>query len=114
MQHQRLPLQSLHQIYERLGQVKNISKGGLLFEYMADENYRNPVESELEIDIFISRDSFYLSKIPCKIIRDSQVVPNHSMITSIRMRQCGIQFKDLDLEAAHLLDALLHRCEPLH
>ena len=101
--------------YERLGKINNISRGGLAFEYIGDERHKNSIESELltEIDIFISRDNFYLSKIPCTIIYDSDTVPDHSIITSIPMRRCGVQFANLNLEAADLLDSCLTQCEPL-
>lgn len=104
--------------HEKLGQIKNISKGGLAFEYTPDENHKNSVESELsrKIDIFIFGDkifgdNFRLSTIPCKIIYDGDTVPDHSIITSIPMRRCGVQFGNLNPEAAGLLDSCLTRCE---
>ena len=80
---------------QKLGKIKNISKGGLSFEYIADQNDKSSVGSESlgEIDIFISRSGFFLRRIPCKIIHDGDVVPDHWIITSIPMRRCGIQFR---------------------
>ena len=99
---------------EKLGQIKNISKGGLSFEYIADQNDKSSVGSESpgEIDIIMSRDGFYLRKIPCRIVHDGHIEPDHWIITSIPMKRCGIQFGNLNLVAADFLESCLTRCEP--
>ena len=104
----------LRPTFQKLGKIKNISKGGLSFEYIVDENHQNSVEDELltEIDVFSSREMFYIPRIPCKIINDGDVVPDNSIITSVPMRRCGIQFVSLNPEAVNLLDSCLTRCEP--
>ncbi len=98
---------------EKLGQIKNISKGGLAFEYISDQNHQTTLDCESigEIDIIISANGSSLCGIPCKIIHDGDVVPDHSIITSVQMRRCGIQFKDLKEQIAGLSDSWLTRCE---
>ena len=104
----------LRPTFQKLGKIKNISKGGLSFEYIVDKNCQNSVEGEslTEIDVFCSKEMFYIPRITCKIINDGDVVPDHSIITSVPMRRCGIQFVSLNPEAADLLDSCLTRCEP--
>jgi len=102
--------------YHKLGPIKNISKGGLLFEYIDHENPEKDIEKgfEREIDILISQDNFYLPKIPCKVKHNSEVIHNHSFITSIHMRRCGIQFEELTQHETDSLASLLSHFESLH
>lgn len=99
--------------YHKLGKIKNIGKGGLLFEYIDLENPEKDVEKgfEREIDIFNSQGNFYLPRIPCKFIHNSEVIHNHSFITSIHMRRCGIQFEELTQKDADSLVSFLAHYE---
>jgi len=68
--------------YGKIGQVVNISMGGLAFTYMADEE--RPSRS-FELDIFLAGGSFYLQEVPFGTISDFH---NDGMpLSSVKMRQ---------------------------
>ena len=83
----------------KLGQIKNISKGGLAFMYIKDEEQIN---QPTEVDIFLSGYGFVLKGIPCKKISDIHV-DNFVPFSTFEMRQLGIQFGEVSLQQlAHL------------
>jgi len=87
--------------FTNLGKVKDISEGGLAFEYILNET-QNPASTE--IDIFVSGNRFYLPRIPCKIIYDMEIVEEYE---SVERRRCGLQFGALTKEQAAKLDFFL-------
>ena len=100
---------------ETIGYAKDISKGGLLFEYpvlgwgpIDAEN-----KSKTELDIFIPGSDFRLSRIPCSLVHDKAIIPDTRFITSISMRRCGIMFNDISEGEERMLETLLEKCEPL-
>lgn len=83
----------------KLGQIKNISKGGLAFMYINDgEQIHEPTE----VDIFLSGYGFILKGIPCKRISDIHV-DNFVPFSTFEMRQLGVQFGEVSL---HMLTHL--------
>jgi hypothetical protein len=84
-----------------LGKVKDISRGGMALEYVLIETQYG---GSSEIDIFLSGDSFYLPRIPSKIIYDIKIVEK---FRSLETRRCGVQFGDLTEEQAANLDFFL-------
>jgi hypothetical protein len=78
-----------------LGQIIDISMGGMAFRYMGSENL--PDESHL--DIFLTENDLFLSKVPFKTVSDYEI-PNTVLCrtddpipSSCRMmRRSGLQF----------------------
>ena len=58
----------------------------------------------VDIDIFLSSHSFYLPRIPSKIIYDTKIVEKFQ---NVETRRCGVQFRDLTEEQAANLELLL-------
>ncbi len=87
--------------FSNLGKVKDISRGGMAYEYIFNETQNT---GDAEIDIFLSGDSFYLPRIPSKIIYDTKIVEKFQ---SVETRRCGVQFRDLTEEQAAELDLFL-------
>lgn len=83
---------------QKVGKVKDISMGGLSFEYIAGEKEDVSVS---HIDIFLSGNGFYLSKVPCKAVYDiPQKAPpfgDHEY-SSIDVNRCGVGFENLTEE----------------
>jgi hypothetical protein len=71
--------------YVKVGQIINISMGGLEFRYLGSEVPSNGSE----LDIFLAGRTFYLYKVPFETVWD--LVTN----SSVNMKLCGLQFKDL-------------------
>lgn len=57
-----------------------------------------------EIDIFLSSESFYLPRLPSKIIYDTKIT---GKFQSIEMRRCGVQFWNLSEDQAAKLELFL-------
>jgi hypothetical protein len=81
-----------------LGQIIDISMGGIAFRYMGSEKL--PDESHL--DIFLTEDDLCLSKVPFKTVSDYEI-PNTVLCKTAdpippscrTMRRSGLQFGEL-------------------
>ena len=93
--------------YTRVGKIKDISEGGLAFEYIAGEEYNKDVS---ELDIFLVGVEFHLYKIPCKMIYNIDVhVPqtNNKLAKIITTKRCGVQFKKFSKDLTALVKFFL-------
>ena len=89
----------------KLGQIKNISKGGLAFMYINDgEQIHRPTE----VDIFLSGYGFILKDIPCKKISDIHV-DNFVPFSTFEMRQLGVQFGEISMLQLDNLGAFIEK-----
>ncbi len=89
----------------KLGQIKNISKGGLAFMYINDgEQIHEPTE----VDIFLSGHGFLFKGIPCKKISDIHV-DNFVPFSTFEMRQLGVQFGEASLNQLAHLDSFIEK-----
>ena len=75
--------------YIKVGQIINISMGGLAFRYLGSEGPSNA--SELEI--FLAGRAFYLYKLHFETVWDS--LTDKKPCSCINMKVCGLQFGDL-------------------
>jgi len=78
--------------FNRLGKIKDISKGGLAFEYLFSEDFR---EGPSAIDIFLSGDGFYLPNVACRVVYDFQIDKDLIPTSSLQYRRCGVEFGQL-------------------
>ena len=91
--------------FTKLGKIKDISRAGLAFRYIA---YDGQTRNTPCIDIFLSGDRFYLSKIPSKIIYDNKIDEENQVFLSLfETRQCGLQFGKLRQDQATQLEFFL-------
>jgi len=89
---------------QAVGEITNISKGGLAVHYAL---YDRISEEPSEVTIIVTTDHFHLKKIPCKTVSDFEIeesLPD----SSISMRRCGLQFGGLTEEQKSQLDYFLH------
>ena len=75
----------------RLGVIKDISRGGLAVHYVANGNL---LHGSVMIDCLFKEGHSYLQDVPVKIISDLEV-DDRPLFSSISMRRCGIQFKEM-------------------
>ena len=87
----------------KLGQIKNISRGGLAFSYIVNEEQ---MHESFKVDIFISGQGFCLKNIPSKKISDFHI-DNQLPFTTFAIRQVGIQFNELNHNQLSQLDNLI-------
>ncbi len=93
--------------YARVGRMYDMSKGGLSFEYIVYEE--ETPEKVQKIDIFISKDEFHLSGVPCEVIYDIHVTaPTSSLFTSnIISKRCGVRFTGLSTGLENQIDTFM-------
>ena len=87
------------------GWVKDISEGGMAFEYSPPEE----CEPNSEINLILAGDAlpFYLSDISCKTIYDIKADKDIRPSRSTGIRHCGVQFARLDSEMKEKLGYLM-------
>ena len=88
--------------------VKDISKGGLAFEYSpeAGESFESESIDIVEMDY----DRFYLPKIACETVYDIPTLIQGRSFRGGERRIRGLKFVDLNKEQEDELDILLKRC----
>ena len=87
----------------KVGQIMNISSGGLAFSYIGESV---PIVDWYKMDIFLGRNRFYLKEIPFKIVSDFSI-ENKNPFSTVLMRQCSGQFGQLTQEQKSQLDDLI-------
>ena len=82
----------------RLGMVRNISMGGVAFEYIVYDDTSPSVYKgdRIEINMFKRDWEFFVEKIPCKIVYDVQTENDFNPYSYVKTRCCGLQFSDLN------------------
>ena len=83
-----------------LGQITDISLGGLAFHYIATKENDNGAS---ELDILLAYNGLYMEKIRFKTISDFQIA-NRSPFTPIIMKRCGIKFVEIAGEQTSMLE----------
>ena len=84
----------------KLGQIKNISRGGLAFSYIVNGE---EMDESFKVDIFISGRGFCLKNIPSKKISDFHI-NNKLPFSTFAIRKVGVQFNNLDPSQKSQLD----------
>ena len=88
----------------KIGQIHNISKGGLAFRYIANGE---PAEGPYKVDIFVTDNDFYLKKIPFKTVSDATLDAEIPFSTII-LRQCRGHFGELTPTQMSKLDYFIN------
>jgi len=83
----------------QLGQIMNISMGGLAYNYIVGSG---SVDSALELDILLAYKGLYMEKIHFEPVSDFQIA-NKSPFTPITMRRRGIKFGELTPKQTSML-----------
>lgn len=93
----------------KLGQIVNISRGGLAFRYI-DTNRTNPGEKGKN-HIFLSSKGHYVQSIPFEAVADREV-PNENAFSTLKMRQCAVRFGKMSFNQIINLDNyILHNTD---
>jgi hypothetical protein len=87
----------------KLGQIKDISMGGLAFNYLADEARS---QSCNELDIIIRQYSMRIEHLPVKTISDFELAQKN-VFSTVKLRQLGVQFGELTPDQTSQLEHLL-------
>ena len=84
----------------KMGQIVNISKGGLAFRYIDSEIEAGKTS---ELDILFAQNGFHLKKISFKTVADYKAVSEFPF-SSIVMRQRSVQFREMRPSQTSRLD----------
>ena len=90
----------MESFHSKLGQVEDISTGGLSFRYMQMGKESTLFET---IHLFFPRYDFFIKEIPMRVVTDIEEL-NQSPFQTITMRRCGVQFLDLSKNLRKELD----------
>ena len=91
--------------YSILGQIKNISRGGLAFTYIANGE---KVHELFDVDIFLRGYGYYLKNVTSKKVADFHV-KNKLPFSSFIIRQIGVQFGELTNSQLSQLDNFIQK-----
>jgi len=86
----------------KVGQIIDVSTGGLAFRYVGTEEPSNG-----ELSIFLAERDFYVGQIPFKTISDFEIA-GKTPSTSMPLRRSGVQFGQLTDHQTSQLGHLLH------
>jgi len=94
--------------FSRSGELLDISRGGLCFQYLRKLNPGGDVATPVKIDIFIINNGYYLPKVPCTLIYDVEEKKGPSLFPmSLEFRRCGLQFGELSHEQTRQVELYL-------
>lgn len=87
-----------------IGQITNLSRGGLMFRYLADlYNYKGNLA---ELDVYFAGDGLCLRRVPCATVFN-RPADKEVPFSSLTMRECGVKFGSLsaeqEVQLAHIL-----------
>lgn len=88
------------------GWVKDISYGGMAFEYTPINDCK--MGPEITFILMADKIPFYLSDIPCKIIHDTKDCTIEESFKGTGPRRCGVQFDKLNTVMKEQLTFLLN------
>ena len=87
--------------FSRSGELLDISKSGLCFQYLRKPNPGGDMVTPLKIDIFIINNGYYLPKVSCTLVYDVADKKEHTLFPkNFEFRRCGLQFWKLSEEQA--------------
>jgi hypothetical protein len=92
-------------LYHTVGSLKDISEGGIGFEYVSSTD--SGQSRTVEVDIICGKH-LRLSRIPCKVSYDIRIDRRSSYSTG--KRRCGLEFGRLSHEQDALLSLILSSC----
>lgn len=94
-------------LFDRIGWITDISKGGVSLEYSTIQEY-SALTEKVAVDIFSTPRKFDLSNLPCQLIYDSRVDRGKGFIETIETRRCGLVFENLSPHQADQLNVVLN------
>ena len=87
-----------------LGEIIDVSKGGLAFRYIPSQQ---PSNGLFQLAILLGDGSFYLADIPFMIISDFEI--NDNPFRSLKISRCGVQFGKLTRSQVSEMEYFIQR-----
>jgi hypothetical protein len=89
----------------RLGQIIDISMGGLSFKYI-ENNDAHEQEKKPELSLFLSSLGYYVGDLPFQTIEDCEMT-NYPSFSSMKLRKRRVKFTELSFKQLFDLDFYL-------
>jgi len=89
----------------KLGQIADMSKGGISFYYIGGKEF---VNNGFSVDILLADDDFYIDNLPVNIVSNI-TVPLHASIKKAAFKRCGMKFRNLNFSQRSKLSFLVPR-----
>ena len=86
---------------EEMGEIVDISRGGLAINYFVGKD--SIIKESVELDIILADNGLYIKNMPCRIISDFEITDKF-YFSSIKMRRHCIQFRELEISQISELD----------
>ena len=94
--------------FSRSGELLDISRGGLRFQYLRKINPGEDMATPLKIDIFLINNGYYLPKVPCTLVYDVEEKKGPTLFPMrLELRHCGLQFGKLSHEQTRQVELYL-------
>ena len=90
----------------KIGQIIDISMGGLCFKYINTENKSKKTVHRNEESIFLSSMGYYVGDLPFQTIADYEITDTPSF-SSMKVRKRHVKFTDLSFKQLFDLDNYL-------
>jgi hypothetical protein len=90
----------------KLGQIIDISMGGLSFKYIDTSNDDRESDGTPEEAVFLSSMGYYVGDLPFKTVSDYEIT-NTPSFSSMKVRKRHVQFTDLSFKQLFDLDYYL-------
>ncbi|WP_462270735.1 PilZ domain-containing protein [Desulfobacter sp.] len=90
----------------KIGQIIDISMGGLCFKYINTENKSEEPVNRNEASIFLSSMGYYVGDLPFQTIADYEITDRPSF-SSMKVRKRHVKFTDLTFKQLFDLDNYL-------
>ncbi len=90
-----------------IGVLKDISMGGLSFEYLYDEK---PGPDADHVDIWMTKGEFFLRDIPCSKVYEITPATNYddNQFSSTIMNRCGLKFGPISADQSTKLSSFIN------
>ena len=94
--------------FSKAGELFNMSRDGLCFQYLGKPNLARDVATLLKMDIFIINNDYYLLGVPCTLVYDVEEKKGPTLFPlSFEFRRCGLQFGILSHEQTRQVELYL-------
>ena len=95
----------------RLGQVLDMSQGGLAFCYLPDSD--DDLEGQVSLTLFYSGNGFFMENIPVRVVYEDRI-PAKVLVGSLTMHKCAVEFTQLSEEQRLGVEEFLEKYSTQH
>ncbi|MBI9076079.1 MAG: PilZ domain-containing protein [Desulfatibacillum sp.] len=93
-----------------VGRIRDISMGGLSFEYLEDEEKQGEQDGSELVDLFWVGGGYFIREIPCQTVRDSMTGHDALSFSGLGVRLRSLQFEALTDQASGQVEAYISCC----